>query len=652
MSSLEESDDLFFDRRFLDKHAGDIISSPTTAVVELIANAWDAYARTVRIQWPNKRSNLSFKIDDDGNGLSLDEFQTIWKTIDYNRLEHQGSFTNPPPGVTGNTRSVFGRNGKGRFAAFCFSDEYEIFSEKNGSYFKARVARDVTKPFKITILEEGKSPAGNHSLVIESVGEATLVNIDEPSARDFIASRFLANPEFNVYLNTRKITFGDIADDALETVVIDVAGAGKVTIHHIDSRKADRTTKQHGIAWWVQKRAVGECKWRGPDYEKILDGRKDEAKRYTFIVEANFLNDAGAVKEDWSEFNEDNDAWQKVYPAVQNEIKRIIRDATSQKREAKREGVMNRVAPKMKGLSLLSKERVQNFIDQVVEACPSMGEGDIANVSAILANLENSKSRYGLLEILSTQTSSDLDDLHDILSEWSVSMAKIVLDEIQTRLRVINELSKKIEVNNIDELHELQPLFEKGLWIFGPQFESIHYTSNRGMTKVIQELLGVQSIKGSRSRPDFVVLNDSSVGFYACSSYDDNFHEDGIDSLAIIDLKTTNLQLGEKEKSQVWGYIKELLSKGLIKPHTKVHGFVLGSKIEPAENSPAKHGEHANFLITPMLYSTVLKRAESRLLNLYSKVKEAPFIQEHSAEIEAYLAPIRVKQDDMLVNSG
>lgn len=651
MKDTEESDDLFFDRRFLDKHAGDIISSPTTAVVELIANAWDAYARTVRIQWPTKGTDLTFQIEDDGNGLSLEEFQTIWKTIDYNRLEHQGDSSNPPPGVVGNPRSVFGRNGKGRFAAFCFSDEYEIFSEKNGSYFRARVARDITKPFKITILEEGRSTSIGHGLRIRSVGETALINIDELSARDFIASRFLANPEFNVFLNKRQITFGDIADDALETVAIDVDGAGKITIHHIDSRKADRTTKQHGIAWWVQKRAVGECKWRGPDYEKILDGRKDEAKRYTFIVEADFLNDAGAVKEDWSEFNEDNDVWQKVYPAVQCEIKRIIRDATSQKRETKREGVMTRVAPRMKGLSLLSTERVQNFINLVVEACPSMGEADIANVSTILANLENSKSRYGLLEVLSSQNSDDLDDLHEILSDWSVSMAKIVLDEIQTRLRVVNELSKKIEVSNIDELHELQPLFEKGLWIFGPQFESIHYTSNRGMTKVIQELLGVQAVSGSRNRPDFVVLNDSSVGFYACSSYDDNFHEDGIDSLAIIDLKTTSIQLGEKEKSQVWRYVKELLSKGLIKPHTKVHGFVLGSRIEPAENSPAKHGEHGNFLITPMLYSTVLKRAESRLLNLYSKVKDAPFIQEHSAEIEAYLAPIEIKQDDMLTGT-
>ena len=52
-------------------------------------------------------------------------------------------------------------------------------------------------------------------------------------------------------------------------------------------------------------------------------------------------------------------------------------------------------------------------------------------------------------------------------------MAKIVLDEIQTRLKLISELKIKIEMKGIDEVQQLQPLFEKGLWMFGPQFESI-----------------------------------------------------------------------------------------------------------------------------------------------------------------------------------
>jgi hypothetical protein len=84
----------------------------------------------------------------------------------------------------------------------------------------------------------------------------------------------------------------------LATTEVNIPGIGNVKILHINTLKADKTTKQHGIAWWVLNRAVGECKWHGSDLMRILDGRTSEAKRYTFIVQADFLNEANAVKED------------------------------------------------------------------------------------------------------------------------------------------------------------------------------------------------------------------------------------------------------------------------------------------------------------------------------------------------------------------
>lgn len=126
-------------------------------------------------------------------------------------------------------------------------------------------------------------------------------------------------------------------------------------------------------------------------------------------------------------------------------------------------------------------------------------------------------------------------------------MAKIVLDEIQSRLKLINELELKIRIDGIDEVHELQPLFEKGLWMFGPQFESIEFTSNKGMTNVIRTLFGDTTGKGSLNRPDFVILPDSSVGFYARASYNDDYNENGVEHVVIVDLKTTNSRLQSKQ---------------------------------------------------------------------------------------------------------
>src|SRR5258708_38143885 len=113
----------------------------------------------------------------------------------------------------------------------------------------------------------------------------------------------------------------------------------------------------------------------------------------------------------------------------------------------------------------------------------------------------------------------DLDNLHKLLKAWNVRTAKIALDEIQTRLKLIEELDQKLRDERMDEVGDLQPLFERSLWVFGPEFESLEFTSNKGMTEVIRKIVGIEQM-GSRQRPDFVMLPDGSVGLYSGDAHD------------------------------------------------------------------------------------------------------------------------------------
>lgn len=636
--------ELFFEDRFLESWAGSIMTNPNTAIVELVANCWDAYSTEVDITWPDASEETQFSIKDNGLGMTLKEFRYIWRAMSYDRVSKFGTTVNPPPDVQGLPRAVFGRNGKGRFATFCFSSEYLISSKKNGQQFTCRVYRTPKSPLLIEELELINKNVTGHGTEIIGTGTISRVLLTEEQVRESIGSRFLANPAFRVHLNGRQISFNDIRDSCLSVHPMNIKDMGTLEILHIDTLKADKTTKQHGIAWWVLDRAVGECKWRSSDYQRILDGRTSEAKRYTFIVKADFLNDANAIKEDWSWFKDDNDTWKKVYPIVQDKIKEIIYDNSKAEQETKRKTVIERIGSTVNTLPPMSKDRVEAFINEVVDNCPNFGEQEIFQLTSILTKLEKAKSRYGLLEILHNQDPNDFDALHEVLTKWTIGMAKIVLDEIQNRLKLISELKTKIQVAGIDEVHELQPLFEKGLWMFGPEFESIEFTANRGMTSVIREIFGDKRGKGSRNRPDFVILPDSSVGFYARSSYDEDHNEDGIEHVVIVDLKTTKLSLGSKEKEQVWRYVKELKSKGHLKRTTRVDGFILGDQIEPSENGTRTEDDNS-VKIKPMLYETILTRAERRLLNLHAKVKDAPFLLEQQEQLNKFIEPIPVTQN-------
>ena len=639
-----EQRSLLYDERFLESYAGSIITDPSTAIVELIANCWDAYATEVFVTWPDAKTQRQFKIRDNGHGMTRDEFQHIWRTIAYNRISAQGTTTNPPDGVTGQPRTVFGKNGKGRFASFCFANEYLITSRKNGQEFVCRVHRTPTDPLVLEEISFKDKGVTTHGTEIVGNGDIPALGFTEERARELIGSRFLANPAFTVSVGGRQITFNDIPD-LLATEEVEVEGYGKVRILHIDTKKADKTTKQHGIAYWVQNRAVGQCKWSRSDYERILDGRTSEAKRFTFIVQADFLNQHNAVLEDWSGFHEDSEPWRKTRETVQDRIRKIIFDSSQSEREAKRSAVIERIGTTVNTLSLVSKDRVETFVNEVVDTCPNFGESEIVQLSSILAKLEKAKSRYGLLELLHKCEPTDYDTLHTIMTDWTIGMAKLVLDEIQNRLKLIGELRAKLKVVGIDEVHELQPLFERGLWMFGAQFESIEYTSNKGMTNVIKNIFKDKDGKGTRSRPDFVALPDGSVGLYARPSYDENHEEDGVEHLVIIDLKTTGLALGSKEKEQVWKYVKELRAGGYLKKYAKVDGFVLGDKIEEGENETIKHGDEVK--IHPMMYDTILLRAEKRLLNLNTKVKAAPFLAAQQEELAKFVEPIPVTEPEL-----
>lgn len=283
----------------------------------------------------------------------------------------------------------------------------------------------------------------------------------------------------------------------------------------------------------------------------------------------------------------------------------------------------------------LSRQKWNNFVVKVQEECPSLSQPELQSLSGVLANLEISHSRYGLLHKLHELNPDQLDDLHTILEDWTVDMAKIVLDEIRGRMNLIEELRIKTASDSTLEVQELQPLFRQGLWIFGPEFETIHFTSNEGMTAVIQDLFGRQDLTGSRNRPDFAILPDATVGLYSYPEYDDQGGEIGPAKLVIVELKAPDVPIGDSEKGQCFKYVRELTQKGLLSERTIVQCYVLGRTINQVDRAE-RTDFNGRVRILPLEFGTVLQRADSRLLKLRDKIRAAPFLK--NVKIDQFLS--------------
>lgn len=628
--------DLFasYDPRFMDNFLGPMGKDPIVAITELIANAWDARARNVHIHWPvNKElANPLFEIQDDGDGLSLEDFQKIWGKLNYDRIANQGSTVtiNDNNGVQIETRDVFGKNGKGRFSAFCFNDYYNIISVKDGNKFSCKVNKSTTPdvPYYFTDLKNAKTKEKNGIHITVPITK-TAALVDEDELRKELSARFIARPTFNIYVNKELLTLSDIPSDCI-TIREVIFKEHTITLKLIDTNKADLSTKQRGVAWWVQGRLVGGVNWSFLKTFDEFDQRTAAAKKLNLIIEADCLHALNLVLPDWSGFDQQNKLWEEFEEIMIPTIKALMNEPFEREQKQKANKVLGAIQVESKQLGLLSKSKVTNFIDETVRQCPTITDKVLLNLTNILINLEKSSSKYNLLQRLASISPDELDNLDAILEDWGVNMAKIILDEIEGRLKTISEFEARIEILGVKEVQELQTLFDNGLWMFGANFEAIDFSSNKGMSSVLQNLFKLTTT-GSKNRPDFVIKpsDSSTLGMYSRPKFDnETFEEIGVEHLVIVDLKTTGLNLGSDEKDQIWKYVKELERKGAITKNTKVHGFILGDKIESGENSARKEWND-NVVITPMLYRTLLSRAKNRMLKLSDKVSSAPVLKRH-----------------------
>lgn len=607
-------------RKAFKEHVKSIISNPFTAIIELIANAYDAGATELNITWPlentldNTQESSTAIFKDNGEGINCKDFPEIWKELSYNRITNQGTSITFNYNGEEITRDVYGKNGKGRHAPFAFSNKYIVKTIKNNelSIFKIETGM---KGFSIEKDKNEKTEENSGTEIIFDVDSEKNIGIE--ALRETIATRFLKDDSFKIILNNETIDLTDIDEEHKHEITCNV-DENKIKIIQLESTTKTKYTKFHGLSWKIGNRLIEDKTWNN-----ILDGRKKISKRFNFIIDAeilkNYTNDnmTGFIKNEYVD---------NIKNIVTECIKKSIKKSLKHEYDETKKKIILDELPEIKKLSPLNQDELGQFISDVQENCPGINYNHLRSVTEIFIKLKKTSTGYNLLKQLSELSTRDYDELSEILNEWDVHSAKIVLDLIKQRLDLIKELKIKMDNPNTNELHELQPLFEKGLWIFGPEYESIEFTSNQRLSTVIREIFKKQNInvENPRLRPDFVVIpNDKSIGVHSSYHFDEDSEVDGIDKILIIELKKGGFEIKLDEIQQTQRYIQQLIDGKHITPKMKVKVYVLGSTV-----AVGKQTMEDNIDILPISYNIILKRAQKRLYNLDKKIRETKNIDD------------------------
>ena len=607
-----------FEDDYLVRTLGNLGTQPEIALTELVANAWDAGATQVDIFIPEKKGEV-LTIQDNGTGLTKDEFYNRWMKLSYNRLKHQGKMVEFPKGVD-LKRYAYGRNGVGRHGLLCFNSEYQVITNKNGTESTFTLTTKSEKqPFIIKDESFKKSIKGGTRL--EVVVEKNLPN--PTTILEVISARFLHDPKFFVSINRQTIQLEE-HKGLIESNPVEVEDI-KLVVNLIDSKKSRKSTLYQGIAIWQGGRLVGEPSWI-LGYVMVLDGRSKEAKRYSVVVETTDLADF--IKEDWTGFKKD-EKLDKVYLAINEEVQKMFSKIAQENIDETTKLIRTHYKKEYNELSPLGKYEFNEAIQHISISNPTAKDESISLALETVLKLEKTRSGSELLIKLSNLSHEDIEGLNKILDNWSVKDALTVLDEIDKRISVIEAIRKLSSDSHVDELHVLHPLIASARWIFGPEFDSPEYSSNSQLQTSIEKVFGKKIDKGifnnNRKRPDIVVMGNSTFSITGTTDFD---HDNGLSSLRkilIIELKRGGFKIGRGERNQAVGYIEDFSNCGTIIGNPYINAFVVGESFSE-KVQPFQTIENDNKVeigkVHICLFSQIVDSSEKRLFNLRERLSE------------------------------
>jgi len=602
-----------FEEDYLLRELGQVAHVPQVALTELVANAWDAGATRVDLILPAEIGG-TLTITDDGHGMSPPQFKKRWMTLRYDRLKHQGANVEFPTGRTGKPRKAYGRNGVGRHGLLCFADEYQVETWRDG----------VLATFLVGT-ESGPSPFVLRSETLtQRDGSGTRLSVqvarklpDADEILTVLAARFIHDPEFEIRVNGVLRPFTDIEGRVSEET-LDLGNGRSATVIVIDSTRLNHSSVHQGIAFWVQRRLVGTPSWAIGQVANF-DGRTRFARRYKVIVDTQGYE--SEIEQDWTAFRT-TEVVRELYRVTAEHIGKVAQELAAEIVEAASEDALSQNRTELATLGQGARLEVAEFTKVVAQAHPTISPDFLATAVKAVINLEKSKSGTALLQKLSTLAPDDVAGLDQLLTEWTIKDALRVLDEIDSRISVIETIRRLANDPHTDELHTLHPLILRSRWLFGPEFESQEYCSNATLQTVARELFKSTDAQfiNERNRPDIVVLPERTTlqmtGIETFDPADPTLTQ--LQHVLLIELKKGGYELTRKEVNQADGYVQDIAASGALSGTPYICAWVVGQKVAAgvAKDKTLRNESRDYGRVRATTFGTLVDTANRRLLKL------------------------------------
>lgn len=503
---------------------------PVPAIAELISNAWDADAKTVRVviplgqAWEPGNEKHVIQVEDDGLGMTWDMVRDAYLDVGSDRRQRDKS--NHSPGG----RLLQGRKGVGKLAGFGIADIVEIQtvhrdpdpSIKKRALIWFRLAWDDLKkvqkgPARVQLVYAGPvsgAPKGGRKDVGTTVSLRRLHSrraANEEAFRRSMTRRFLLlGPGFRVKVNKADLKVEHIPlqwrwpDKGWTEDEIPGCGPVKYWLGFSEKPRQQSEGDLSGILIYTRGKVSQESTFF--DISGGVTGQ--HGLRYLCgMIQAEWL-DAGAEDPDLIATHRGSIAWESPQgQAFEKWGRELIRRYLAEwaKRRAKlRERHVRELSPHIKGridrLSPAYREVAHHFVEKFDSV--EMEPEEFADILGwFLDALENATLR-NILEKLRQADTTDLEGLDDLLTKMEVRTAVTLLQIIDSNIAAIEAL-EKMHLEDAKERGVLSKHLERNPWLMDPTW-MLSKAEGRVTTWIRNEFaLDKKKAKGDADRVDF-----------------------------------------------------------------------------------------------------------------------------------------------------
>lgn len=488
------------------KILSDSYRSTEKALKELVDNAWDADARTVRISLPAPMTRDPIVIADDGSGMTPAEVDGEYLIVADDRRSRRGEQT------AGLKRQVKGRKGIGKFAGLMAADTMAMATKARGQRTEVQIRKEALKP-REDDLEAVSLPTEVSECPPEERGTTiTLSDLNQafeyPDADKLRRLLFLEYgrcEDFAIFVNGSRLDMGDLPGKAIEhREEVPKLGTVKMDYTIGDGKQG---FKGCGIALRVQGKIVGEPSFFGLDEDPEVP--RALLKQVYGEVQADGL--LPGVTADGGAIIENSAGYAALKDIVVDRVKESLREVHKRDMTLARARLQKTIDAELAKLPEHRRRIAERYLQKVLAKFYNEPEERLKVIVNLCLEALEVDDYYAVFEKLEAAEHGDIAVFADALQEFGLLDMTLVARQARRRSRVLDYL-EGLATNAGATEKDLHKAIAENLWVLGSEYGLV--ASNSTLAKMLEQRLGAK-FTGPRAskRPDLFLTQRMSGGY-------------------------------------------------------------------------------------------------------------------------------------------